>query len=61
MHSPCCSATIDASLADGVMMGSCSKCHKPVVRMNRATGVQEWLDGESPWTEKKLRPVPVAA
>ena len=59
MRSPCCSAVIDGSLADGVAMGSCSKCGKPVVRLNRATGVQEWLDGESPWTEKKLRPVAV--
>lgn len=59
MLSPCCSAKIDASLVDGVMIGSCSKCSTYVVRMNPRTGVQEWLDGKSPWTEEDLTPVAV--
>jgi hypothetical protein len=55
--SPCCNARISASLADGVLTGSCDKCHKDVIRRNPETGQQEWLDGQSPWTKAKLRKV----
>ncbi len=56
LKSPCCDASIGASLADGVLTGSCKKCYKNVVRTNPKTGVEEWLDGQSPWTNEKLRP-----
>lgn len=55
--SPCCSATIDVSLADGILVGSCSVCCKNVIRINPHTGVQEWLDGKSPWTNNTLRAI----
>ena len=52
-HVKCCKrAQVDMSLSDGVLVGSCSKCGKNVVRLNPRTGNQEWLHGESPWTEK---------
>ena len=55
--SPCHNAPISVSLADGVLVGSCSvgDCDKSVVRVNRRTGLQEWLDGSSPWTRNTLR------
>ena len=56
-RSPCCGVKILTSLADGVLVGSCRKCEKPVVRLNPKTGKQEYLDNNSPWTTKKLRPV----
>lgn len=55
--SPCHQTTIDGSLGDGVLIGSCSVCFESVVRINRMTGKAEWLDGKSPWTEEELRPV----
>jgi hypothetical protein len=55
--SPCHGARIDASLGDGVLMGSCHECGEPVVRLNPDTAVYEWLDGKSPWTREPLRPV----
>ena len=55
--SPCHQATISTSLGDGVLIGSCSVCDEPVVRVNPRTGRQEWLDGHSPWTRRDLRPV----
>lgn len=55
--SPCCDARIDMSLGDGVPIGSCSKCSNYVVRVNPKTNVEEWLDGNSPWTPDTLRPV----
>ena len=61
MLSPCCSAKIDGSRGDGVMVGSCSTCGTDIVRQNPKTGVEEWLDGKSPWTDEELRPVDVAA
>lgn len=51
----CHNAKIDASLGDGVLMGSCSVCGENVVRVNPRIGKQEWLDGKSPWTQKELR------
>lgn len=58
MKSPCCNASVGASLGDGVLLGSCSKCFEVVVRKNPRTGAVEWLDGESPWTSRDdLRPV----
>src|SRR5271157_2882765 len=47
-ESPCCQATIDASLADGVLTGFCSKCKQPVVRYNYKTGKEECLLIEVP-------------
>lgn len=57
IKSPCCDATIGASLADGVLAGYCHKCNKAVVRVNPETGKREWLDGKQPWTHEELRPV----
>ena len=55
--SPCHQATLLASLSDGVLIGSCSVCDEPVVRVNPCTGRQEWVEGHSPWTRRALRPV----
>jgi len=55
--SPCCQVSIDSSLADGVLVGSCSSCKKNVIRINPETRVEEWLDGKSPWTHETLRAV----
>lgn len=55
--SPCCNAVIDASRADGVLVGSCSSCGEDVLRIHPKTGKEEWLDGKSPWTDTALRPV----
>lgn len=52
-HVKCCrGAQVNVSLSDGVLVGSCSRCNKNVVRVNPRTGNQEWLHGESPWSEK---------
>lgn len=50
---------LDASLGDGVLIGSCRVCHQNIVRLNPKTGRVEWLDGESPWTANALRPVEI--
>ena len=50
--SPCCGAKVEASLGDGVFIGSCSQCGGNVCRVNPRTGELEWLDGESPWTPR---------
>ena len=50
-------AELWASFGDGTLVGSCSVCSKEVVRVNPRTGVEEWLDGHSPWTTEPLRPV----
>lgn len=42
-------AVINASLADGVLAGSCSVCGRWVVRVNPKTGQPEALEGRSPW------------
>lgn len=55
--SPCCSVNIDASLGDGVLIGSCSKCSQNVCRVNPRTGKAEWLEGKSPWWEGDLTPM----
>ncbi|MBI5044795.1 MAG: hypothetical protein HZC02_02615 [Candidatus Levybacteria bacterium] len=55
--SPCCQASLDIGMADGVMVGNCSKCHKHVTRINPKTGVAEWLDGNSIWFKGDLRPM----
>jgi len=49
-RSPCCEAEIFGSLGDGVLIGTCSFCHKDVSRVNPRTGDGEWLDGQSPYT-----------
>lgn len=54
-QSPCCNATIDAGLGDGVLIGSCSACGQSVCRVNPQTGKSEWLDGKSPWFRGELR------
>ena len=41
--SKCCGAKIWASLGDGVLMGTCSKCMKTVCQVNPKSGKQEWL------------------
>jgi hypothetical protein len=55
--SPCHDAKILLSLGDGVLIGSCESCGDSVVRRNPRTGVEEWLDGQSPWTTSALRTV----
>lgn len=55
--SPCHHVPLYASRGDGVTIGSCSVCDKDVVRVNPHTGVQEWLDGHSPWSRNDLRPI----
>lgn len=57
LKSPCCDAVIHGSRGDGVFVGSCSVCTAYVVRLNPRTGVEEWLDGKSPWTTEELRPI----
>jgi hypothetical protein len=49
--SPCHGAEIYASLADGVLIGTCSSCGTAVIRMNPQSGQAEWLDGRSPWAD----------
>lgn len=57
--SECCGRIITASLGDGIIVGFCSQCQKPVCRMNPRTGVSEWLDNESVWsTRDDLRRMP---
>jgi hypothetical protein len=56
-QSPCCGARLFASLGDGVLIGTCAACGVAAVRMNPKTGVDEWLDSKSPWTDEPLRPV----
>ncbi len=56
MRSPCCNARISHARADGVDAGYCDSCGDPVIRRNPRTGVIEWLDGHSIWTEGNLRP-----
>lgn len=53
--SPCHGAPIWASLGDGVMVGSCSKCGEYVCRANPRTGKAEWLNGNSPWDGRDAR------
>lgn len=55
--SPCCKAHINGALADGILVGSCEKCGKNICRSNPRTSIVEWLDGEPPGTNKKLRPI----
>ena len=52
IKSECCGATITATLGDGVLLGWCFGCKKPICRMNPRTGENEWLDNESPWTSR---------
>jgi hypothetical protein len=47
---------LDASLSDGVLIGSCRVCGKAVVRRNPETGQEEWLGGRSPWTAEPEAP-----
>lgn len=60
LTSPCHHAPIIYSLGDGVQIGSCQICYDSVVRVNLRTGLQEWLDGQSPWTTQPLRPLDIA-
>lgn len=60
LSSPCCKAKIKVVLHDGELMliGSCVACSRAVSRKNPRTGVEEWLNGESPWTTRDdLEPV----
>ena len=56
--SPCHQATIGSSYGDGIMIGHCSECKTNVVRLNPRTGMQEWLNCNSPWTSENLEPLP---
>lgn len=40
-RSPCCKDAIYASMADGVLSGSCAKCGEYVSRRNPKTGAVE--------------------
>jgi hypothetical protein len=56
--STCHNSKLDGSRGDGVSIGSCQECGVDVVRINPRTGVEEYLDGKSPWTpEDNLRRV----
>lgn len=57
--SPCCLANIAGSLGDGVLIGSCAKCFVSLTRVNPRTGVAEWLDGKSPWSQEDFRFRPI--
>ncbi len=48
--SPCCKATIRASLGDGILLGSCEACGQTVCRTNPRTYRNEWRNGADPWT-----------
>lgn len=48
----CHDEPMDASLADGVMIGSCRAGGGPVIRVNPRTGKAEWLNGCSPWDRR---------
>lgn len=39
--SPCCHATVYAWCCNGILTGSCTKCHLNVVRRNPKTGAIE--------------------
>ena len=52
-RSPCCKDAIYASMADGYLAGSCAKCRRWVVRINRETGKEEPLNGKPPWFDEK--------
>lgn len=56
MLSECCNKEAFATLGDGVLVGWCAGCNKPVCRANPKTGETEWLDGHDPWTKEPLRP-----
>lgn len=56
--STCHNSLLDASRADGVFVGWCRECGEGIVRKNPRTGIEEYLDGQSPWTgDDDLRPV----
>ena len=58
--STCHHSLLDFSCADGIHVWWCrvQECDKAIVRINPCTGVEEFLDGRSPWTiEDNLRPV----
>ncbi len=55
--SPCCNAGIVATSGDGVLIGMCSACFTPLLRIHPLTGEEEWLDGRSPWESNLLKPV----
>lgn len=55
--SPCHGKVLYMSLADGVLVGACAECNAIVCRINPRTGVAEWLDGATPWTDNTLRPM----
>jgi hypothetical protein len=57
LRSTCHGVYLGGALGDGVLYGFCSECWKPIVRLNPKTGRKEWLDGEEPWTKKRLRTV----
>jgi hypothetical protein len=55
--SPCCNADLVATSGDGVIIGMCSACFTPLVRIHPLTGEEERLDGRSPWVPNLLQQV----
>ncbi|HMH70519.1 MAG TPA: hypothetical protein VK502_03895 [Candidatus Saccharimonadales bacterium] len=54
----CHNSKLLSSRADGVFVGSCQVCYVDIVRINPRTNIEEYLDGNSPWTsEDNLRRV----
>lgn len=51
------SSRIIKGRATSVTSGICSACGQAIARLNPRTGVEEWLDGKSPYTSENLRPV----
>lgn len=51
-QSPCHHIVMHMSRGDGVTIGICSLCGKNVIRINPRTQKEEWLNGESPWTQE---------
>lgn len=50
--SPCHRAVISSALSDGLLVGYCGECNEPVVRRRTQSGIDEWLDGRSPWSDE---------
>lgn len=57
VKSTCCNSRLGSASGDGVTYGFCESCGESVVRVNPRTGFEEFLDGQSIWSQGDLRPV----
>ena len=57
--SPCCGERLWMELVMGLHVGTCSRCHNTVVRVNPVTGELEWVDNNYYLLQssESLRPV----